>query len=116
MSLFPSMASRMFTPVKVLTCETVNNKGQVKKSYKESEETFFIAFSNFQGTEVQKDGVLTILETAVVCSPYDSKLKATDAIKLVDTGAIYEIISPPENWNMQNLFSIYKVQRLKGGV
>jgi hypothetical protein len=110
------MAGRMFTPCHILKCETLNNKGTIKKMFVEQDDTFFIAFSNFQGTETTKNDVYTVLETAVICSPFIPDLSNADKIKLLDTGAEYEIISPLENWNMQNLFLLFKVQRVKGGV
>lgn len=116
MAFFPVMASRMFTPCHVLKCEYVNNKGQTKKKYTENETIFYIAFSDFQGTEVKNNDVFVIEKTASICSPFIPNLDTGDCIKLLDTGLVYEIINSPENWNMQNLFLLFKVKRLEGGV
>ena len=114
--LYPTMVRRMFTPCKVLKCEYQNNKGQMKKTFIESDKVFFIAFSNFQGTENIKDGVISIMETASVCMHFNSEIKASDRIKLLEDNSEWDIINSPENWNMQNAFLLFKVLRVKGGV
>lgn len=116
MSSYPNMASRMYTPAHVLKCEYVSNKGQNRKQYKENEETVFIAFSNFQGTENVTDGVITTIETATICAPFIPDLTNSDRIKLLDDNSEWEIINAPENWNMQNTHLVFKVQRYKSGV
>lgn len=116
MAMFPTLASRMYTPCHILKCETMNNKGQVIKTFSERAETVFIAFSNFQGTEKNIDGVLSIENTASVCSPFIPDLENGDAIKLLDSGKVYEIINSPENWNMQNLYLLFKVRAVESGV
>lgn len=116
MSLFPTMASRMFTPCQILKCEYLNNKGKVTKIYTERAETVFIAFSNFQGTEKNIDGVYSIENTASICSPFIPDLENGDCIKLLDNNKVYEIINSPENWNMQNLYLLFKVRQLERGV
>lgn len=115
MAMYPNMASRMYTPARVLKCETVNKKGMVSKVYTPEDTGRFIAFSNFQGTEKIIDGVLVVENTAVICSPYIKGLQVSDRIRLEDSGSEWDIITPPENWNMQNLFLIFKVRRVESG-
>ena len=114
--MFPKMVNRMHTPCHILKCEYVNNLGKISKTYTEIEKVVFIAFSDFQGTESQKDNVFSILETATICSPFIPDLKNGDCIKLLESGKVYEIKNSPENWNMQNAFLMFKVERLQGGV
>lgn len=114
--MFPKMANRMFTPCHILKCEYVNKLGKITKTYTELEETVFIAFSDFQGTEVKKDDVYSVLETATICSPFIPDLTSGDCIKLLENEKVYQIINSPENWNMQNAFLLFKVERLQGGV
>ena len=54
-------------------------------------------------------------ETATICAPYIPDLSSGDRIKLLDNEKEYEIINAPENWNMQNVFLVFKVQRVEGG-
>ena len=115
MALYPAMSSRMFTPCHVLKCEYLNIKGQRQKEFIENDETIFIAFSDFQGTEQNIDGAFFIQETATICAPYIPGLSSGDRIKLLDNEKEYEIINAPENWNMQNVFLVFKVQRVEGG-
>ena len=114
--LYPTMVSRMFTPCKVLKCEYQNNKGQMKKTFTGSDKTFFIALSKFRGAEKIEDGIMSIMETASVCMHFNSEVKASDRIKLLEDNTEWEIINSPENWNMQNAFLLFKVLRVKGGV
>lgn len=112
---FPAMASRMFTPAKILFCEVVNNKGFTEKNFMEDENIFFIAFSNFQGTEKIIDDVLFVEDTAKICMPFVENFSSANRIKLLDENSEWEILGTPENWNMQNLFLLFKVRRIKGG-
>lgn len=114
--MFPKMASRMFTPCHILKCEYEDKLGKITKKYVEQNQDIFIAFSDFQGTETNSNDTIIIKETASICMPFIPDLKNGDCIKLLENGKVYEILNSPENWNMQNAFLLFKVERKQGGI
>ena len=67
------------------------------------------------GTETTVNGVVSILDTAIVTTWYRSDITSGCRLKLED-GRIYDVVSEPENIEERNIFLQFKVQRAKGGV
>lgn len=88
-------------------------KGVNKKTYKEID-MFFCSFRTFGGTEKTVNNLLIVENTAIVETWYRPDI-TSDCVVDVD-GVKYEIISTPENINMQNQVIVFKVRALKGGV
>lgn len=89
--------------------------GVLKKTYEPDGITRFCNFSTYGGTERDVNGVLVIEDTAQIVAWYEPDITAADHIRILDTGAEYEIISPPENIELRNLEMSFKVRRVKGG-
>lgn len=104
------------TPIELLipTYETV--KGVRKKIFPDSGERLNCSFKTYGGTERKENDVFSVLDTANIETWYRPDIKSDCAIKVLSTGAIYEIIGEPENINMRNQFCKFKAQRIKGGV
>lgn len=98
---------------KLLMPDKEKIKGVNKKIYKEID-MFFCSFRTFGGTEKTVNNLFTVENTAIVETWYRPDITSDCAI-LVD-GVTYEIISPPENINMQNRVLVFKVKAWKGGV
>lgn len=111
----PAKANEMRTVVQlqIVASEKVE-RGRVQRTYADSF-IFPCNFSTHGGTEIVVDGLLRIDETATITSRYFPEIKANGRIKLLKSGAVYEIIAEPENVEMRDLWLIFKVRRIKGG-
>lgn len=87
--------------------------GVTVPQYPATGETIYINFKSYGGTESAVNGVISVIDTALITTWYRSDIKANCRIKL-ESGAVYEIISEPENIEMQNKYLTFKVQRVKG--
>lgn len=91
-------------------------QGAVKKVFTApaASELIFGSFRTFNGTENIKDGVYTIINTAVIDTWYRPDITADCRIYLCDTGQTYDIISDPEDIDFRHQFLQFKVQKLGG--
>lgn len=75
------------------------------------------SFKTYGGTEQEKNGLYSILDTADVETWFNPEIKSGSRITLADdTSKVYEIIGEPENIEMRCQFMKFKVQRTKGGI
>lgn len=102
-------------PAEILKPTYTTVKGTTKKTYPESGDGINISFKTYGGTESESNGVITILDTAIVETWYRTDIKGDCRIKLLDDGSVYEIIGEPENVNRRSQWLRFKVQRTKGG-
>lgn len=103
------------TPIKLLVPTHQTVKGVKKKVYPNDGELLFCSFKTYGGTERNINGVYSIEDTANVETWFRPDIKSDCRIILADTGAVYEIINEPENIEMRNQYSKFKVKRIKGG-
>ena len=73
----------------------------------------YINFKSYRGTEAAVNGIISVIDTALVTTWYRPDIKANCRIKLA-SGEIYEIISDPENVELQNKYLTFKVEKVKG--
>lgn len=103
-------------PIELLTPERYETvKGVRKPVFPESGSRLNCSFKTYGGTENTQNGVYSVIDTANIETWYTPEIKADCRIKLLETGAIYEIIGEPENINMRNQYCKFKVRRIKGG-
>lgn len=90
--------------------------GTTKKTFTdpESSEMFFGSFRTFGGTENVRNGVYTLIDTAVIDTWYRPDIKANCRIYVCETEQIYEIISDPENIDMRHQYLQFKVRKFGG--
>lgn len=94
---------------------SVVNGVQVK-SYETSEPIqFFGSFQTYGGTEKTVNGLYSIEDTANITTWYMPEMKGDCRIRVLNTGAVYDVIGEPENINLRNQFLKFKVRRVKGG-
>ena len=55
-----------------------------------------------------------MLDTALITTWYNPDIAVNCRLKRAD-GAIYEIVTPPENIDDANMYMQFKVERVKGG-
>lgn len=87
--------------------------GVVVPKFPAQGEKICINFKSYGGTETAVNGVISVVDTALVTTWYRADIKANCRIKL-GSGAVYEIISEPEDIEMQHKYLTFKVQRVKG--
>lgn len=108
--------SEPFTvPVMLLTPEYKTIKGVEKKTYPDTGENILCSFKTYGGTEKEVNGVYSVEDTANVETWYRPDITSECRIKLLSTGAVYEIINAPENINMRGKYCKFKVRRINGG-
>lgn len=103
-------------PMKVLVPTTTVVLGVTKKTFSDPEDSVLIygSFKTFGGSEMMKDDVYTIVNTAVIDTWYRPDIKADCQIYLCDTGQIYDIVSDPEDIGFRHLWMQFKVQKAGG--
>lgn len=87
--------------------------GVLKKTYPSQGLLIFGSFKTFGGTERVTDGVYSVEDTAVIETWYTPIIKADCRVKVGD--ALYEVIGTPENIEMRNQYTKFKVRRVAGG-
>lgn len=111
----PKDAREMRTPIKLLApMGTEKYNGVTKNTYPTDGDVIFVNWKAYGGTETTVNGVYSILDTALITTWYRPDIKANCRL-LREDGAIYEIITEPENIEMQNRILSFKVERVKGG-
>lgn len=111
----PKDAREMRTPVKLLIpTGTTRYNGVNRSTYPADGDVIFVNWKGYGGTETTVNGVYSILDTALITTWYRPDIAANCRL-LREDGAVYEIISEPENIEMQNRILSFKVQRVKGG-
>lgn len=72
-------------------------------------------FSTYGGTEQTVNGVLSVEDTAQIVTWFEPDITSADRIRILETGADYEIIGEPENIELRRKEMQFKVRRVKGG-
>lgn len=100
-------------PMKLFSTKESRVNGILKKEYIQVD-SIFVSFKTYGGTETEKNGAYSILDTAQIETWYRPDIKSNSILETMD-GKRYEVIGEPENINMRNQFIKFKVQRIKGG-
>lgn len=103
------------TAVELLIPTYITKKGVKVKEYPEHGKKINCSFRTYGGTETTVNDVYALEDTAIVETWYRPDIKADCAIKVCITGRVYEIINTPENIDMRNQFSTFKVRAVRGG-
>lgn len=75
---------------------------------------FFANVKSYGGTERVANDLLVIEDTVTVTTWFRPDIKASCRVRILSTGALYEIINEPENWDMRGQFIVCKCRRVKG--
>ena len=97
----------------VPTTERVN--GVTVKEYSPDGIVRFCNFSTYGGMERIVNDILVVEDTAQIVTWYEPTITGADHIRLLETGAEYEIIGEPENIELRKQEMTFKVRRVKGG-
>lgn len=110
----PIAAAQMSIACELLTPTVTTVKGVSKRSFPETGKRFFANVKSYGGSERVANDLLVIEDTVVITTWFRPDIKAHCGVKILSTGAVYEIINEPENWNMRNQFLVCKARRVKG--
>ena len=110
----PVAAAQMTTPCILQAPTSSNVLGVVTKTYADGVR-FNCNWKSYGGTEVVSNDVLVIEDTATIVCWYNPQIQASCRVKRLTDGAIYEVISEPENIEQRNMILQFKVRRVKGG-
>lgn len=113
----PKTINELHTPVKLLkVVSSSQTLGVARPTYTAAAdaEVIFVNWKTYGGTEQTVNGVYSILDTADITTRYRPDIKANCRL-LREDGAVYEIVSEPENTDLNNKYMEFKVERVKGG-
>ena len=102
--------------MKLLVPVTSKEFGVTKKAFTdpESSEQFFGSFRTFGGTENMQDGVITVVDTAVIDTWFRPDIKADCQIYVCESGQTYDIVSDPEDIDFRHQYMRFKVKKVGG--
>lgn len=98
----------------ILVPTVTKTNGVNAKTYADGD-VFYCSARSFGGTEKVVDGVY-VLEDTIKCETwYNPSIAAGCRVKLLESGAIYDIIGTPEDVEMRHAYTIFTLRRVKGG-
>ena len=91
-------------------------KGVSVKTYPSDGILIYGSFKTYGGTESENNGLLSVIDTAVIETWYRPDISAGCRVKLADSPEkSYEIIAPPEDIDMKHQYLRIRVQAVAGG-
>ena len=111
----PNAAAQMTTAC-MLLAPTYGEKinGVEVKRWPDSGPVFFANLKSYGGTERVANDLLVIEDTLVMTTWYRPDIVAKCRVRVHPSGAEYEIINAPENWDMRNQYMVCKLRRVVG--
>lgn len=111
----PSAAAQMQTACKLLIpTKGPHKKGVDTKAWPDDGPLFFANLKSYGGTERVSNDLLVIEDTLTMTTWYRPDIAAKCRVRVLNSGAVYEIINEPENWDMRHQFIVCKLRRVKG--
>ena len=107
------VASPFNVPLMLFVPSYTSPYGVAVKSYSNGERING-SFRSFGGTETDVNGVLSVIDTAVVETWYRPDIKADCRIGVLGTDRIYEVMGEPEDIEMRHQYIRMKVRRVQG--
>lgn len=117
MSYKPHGIDELRTAVKLIKVESIKKSGGVTRyEYTDpaNADVIFVNWKTYGGTEQTVNGVYSIRDTADITCRYRPDITASCRL-LREDGALYQIVSEPENTDMTNRYLEFKAERVKGG-
>lgn len=104
----------MATPCELLSPAASKIGGKVVREYPETGPRFFANVKSYGGSEHVSNDLLMIEDTITVTTWFRPDIRPACRVRILNTGAVYEIINEPENWDMRSQFLVCKCKRVKG--
>lgn len=116
MSYKPKTINELRTPVQLLVPSgTSKINGVTRHTYPATGDVIYVNWKTYGGTEQNVNGLYAVLDTADITTRYRPDI-AINCRLLREDGKVYEIITEPENCDMNNRYMEFKVERVKGGL
>ena len=116
MSYKPKAVNELRTPVQLLIpTGTTKVNGVTRHTYPASGDVIFVNWKTYGGTEQTVNGLYAIADTAQITTRYRGDI-AVNCRLLREDGKVYEVITEPENCDLNNRYMEFKVERVKGGL
>lgn len=111
----PNAAAQMATAcILLIPTNGPQKKGVDTKEWPQDGPVFFGNLKSYGGTEREVNGLLVIEDTMTLTTWYRPDIAAKCRVRIAQSGAVYEIIGEPENWENRNQFLVCKLRRVKG--
>lgn len=104
----------MTTACELLSPVSSKVGGKVVREYPAAGPRFFANVKSYGGSERVSNDLLIIEDTVTVTTWFRLDIRPACRVKILNTGAVYEIINEPENWDMRGQFIVCKCRRVKG--
>ena len=112
----PRTINEIHTPVKLLIPSATSKvNGVPRHTYPSTGDIIFVNWKTYGGTEQTVNGLYSVIDTAQITTRYRPDI-AINCRLLREDDKIYEIISEPENADLNNKYLEFKVERVKGGL
>lgn len=116
MSYKPKAVNELRTPVQLLIpTGTTKINGVTRHTYPASGDVIFVNWKTYGGTEQTVNGLYAIADTAQITTRYRDDI-AVNCRLLREDGKVYEVITEPENCDLNNRYMEFKAERVKGGL
>lgn len=116
MSYKPKSINELRTAVKLLIPTGMTKiNGVSRNTYPADGDVIFVNWKTYGGTETTVNGLYSVLDTADITTRYRGDI-AVNCRLLREDGKVYEIVSEPENTDLNNRYLEFKVERVKGGL
>ena len=113
--LRPNTATQMATVCMLLIPQPGPKKHGVDTwIYPESGPIIWANAKSYGGTERASNDLLVIEDTMTLTTWYRPDIAANCQVRIMQTGALYEIMGAPENLEMRNQILICKLRRVLG--
>lgn len=111
----PAAAGQMTTAcVLLIPTNGPQKQGVATKVWPPDGPAIFANLKSYGGSERVSNDLLVIEDTMVLTTWYRPDIAAKCRVRIAQTGAVYEIINEPENWENRNQFLVCKLRRVKG--
>lgn len=110
----PNAAVQMSTACELLIPTKTNVNGVEVRDYPATGSRFFASVKSYGGSERVSNDLLVVEDTVVLTTWFRPDIKPHCRVKVLPTGAVYEVINEPENWNMRSQYLVFKCRRVKG--
>lgn len=104
--------------MKLLVPTVVDVRGARVREYpnpSDVDSVFFGSFRTFGGTERMTNDVYTVEDTATIDTWFDPNITPLCRVYVCQTGKTYEVVGTPENIDLRNQYTSFKVRALGGG-
>lgn len=103
------------TPIELIVPTYKTIKGVKTKVYTDTGIRLNCSFKTYGGTEQTQNDLYSVVDTVNIETWFREEIKSDCRIKVLATGAVYEILAEPENINMRNQYCKFKCRRVTGG-